>query len=360
VNKVGKDGMVTVDEGKGLETVVDYTEGLEFDRGWASPYFVTNEQRMEAVIHNPAILIVNAKLSLVNETLPLLEQVAKITKDIVLICIDISGDALTTLVANKKKGNINTVAVKAPGNGDDRINYLEDIATVVGGKVVDPTKSMDLTQPESYVGKAKKVVSGRDSTVIIEGEGAKKEIEERMSNLKAQISEETSQFEKEKKEERLAKLSTGVAVIRVGAKTELDMREKVERVKDAVGAATAARDEGVVAGGGTAFLRLKTALTGDTEGEKLLLDILEAPIRKLLANSGETSDKANSVIKVVEQADSNQGYNVNTGEIVDLDKSGIIDPKKVIRLAIENAIGVGTSILTTDCLISIRKKDVKN
>lgn len=356
--KVGKDGLVTVDEGKGIDTDVEYTRGLEFDRGYWSPYFITNDQRMEATINEPAILITNEKLSLIKEIVPVLEKMAEITKDIVIIG-EVSGDALTTMVTNKMKGNINAAAVRPPSTGDRRTALLEDIAVSVGGKLIDKSTPLDLNNMEDFVGRAKKMVVGRDNSVIIESGGDKEIIKERISSIRSLIKTEKSQFQKEILEERLAKLTTGVAVVKVGSKTELDMREKVERVKDAVGAATAARDEGVVAGGGTAFLLLKQVLDSSTDGQKLLSKVLESPIRKLMSNSGETTERADEVIKKVEERNSNFGYDVNSGEIVDLNKSGIIDPKKVVRLALENAISVATSILTTNALISIRRKDDK-
>lgn len=359
VKKVGEDGLVTVDEG-GTETEVEFTEGMEFKKGYASPYFITSPDRMEAVIHEPAIILVNKALTLNDEIISLLQNAVKYSKDIVLIAISIGGDALATMVANKMKGLINAVAVPAPGVGDNKQNYLDDIAIFTGGKVISNETAIDVAKDDSWLGKAKKVVSGREVTVIVGGKGKKKEIEDRIKMLKNQIKEEKSPFEKEKMEERLAHLSTGVGVIRVGAKTEIDMRERVERVKDAVGAATSAREEGIVVGGGSVYLQISKVLEGESEGEKLLKEVLEAPARKLMENCGETNEIINLNIKnIMEYEDyPEMGYDVNDGMVKDLVKAGVIDPTKVCRLALENAVAVGTSILTTECLIANELEDV--
>lgn len=355
IDQVGKDGLVTVDESVSGDTEVEFTEGMEFDKGMLSPYFVTNPSRLEAVIEKPLIALIAQKLSLNTEIVPLVEFMAKTSKDIVIIAEDVSGDALATMAANKMKGNINAIAVAAPGIGDNKNNYLEDIAVLTGGKVVFNHTELDFSSPNaSWLGKAERVVSSRETTVIIGGKGDKKEIDKHLANLRTLKDNEKSKFEKEKFEERLARASKGVGVIKVGAKTEIDMREKVERVKDAVGAASAARDEGVVSGGGTAFLLLSKALEGHTEGQKLLKEVLQAPTRRLMANSGEPTDEINRLVERILAAENpNFGYEVNSGEVKDLAEAGIIDPVKVVRLALENAIGVGTSILTTDALIGI-------
>jgi chaperonin GroEL len=363
IEKVGKDGLVTVDEGKGIKTEVEYTEGMEFNKGWASPYFITNEQRMEAVVENPVILLMDKKLSLSDESIPIYEAMAKVSKDWVIIAQEITGDALATLVGNKMKGNIKALAVSAPGNSGNRREYLDDIAVLTGAKVLEESSELDLSNVKSILGTAEKVVASRDTTVIIGGKGNKEELDKRVEALRAQKNAEKSEFEKEKLEERLAKLTTGVAVVRVGAKTEIDMREKVERVKDAVGAASAARDEGVVPGGGVVFLKMRKALDGNSEGEELMREVLESPIRKLLQNSGEEVAKIGELIKKIGEDKGDLGYEVEKGELVSMTKNGIIDPAKVVRLALENAIGVATSILTTDCLIAIRyefDKDTDN
>jgi chaperonin GroEL len=355
VTKMGEDGLVTVDEGETMETIVEYTKGMEIKRGYFSPYLITNEQRMEAVIINPVIAIINKKLTLANEMVPILSEMAKVSKDIVIIADDISGDALATMIQNKLKGNINAVGISAPTM--DREAELADIAVVVGGKVMSEKTGFDLNTLEQSLGHAKKFVAARDKSTIIDGAGTKEQIAERAKAIKAQMKHDHNKFEKEKYETRLARLTTGVAVIKVGAKTEIDMREKVERVKDAVGAAEAAREEGIIPGGGTAFIKLKAALKGTTAGEKLLLNVLDSPVRKLMQNAGESENKIKEVIDSIPDGPASLGYEINQGKIMDLKEKGVIDPTKVVRLALENAVGVGTSILTTDCLIGLVVKE---
>lgn len=351
VNKVGEDGLVTADESKGLDTYVEYTEGMEFDKGYVSPYFVTSPQRMEAVIEKPVIAIIDKKITLNNEIVPILEAMSKVSKDMVIIAEDITGDAIATIAANKMKGNINALAINAPGVGDNKTNYLGDIATLTGGKVLSDKTGMNPTN-DSW-GHADRVISSRETTVIIGGKGDKKVVEQRIADLRAQIDSEESKFEKEKTEERLARMSTGVAVIKVGAKTEIDMRERVERVKDAIGAAEAARDEGIVPGGGTVFMCLKRIL-GNSEAEELLKGVFEAPLRKLMANSGEDEKSIEGKVTLIGASDDpNFGYEVKEGHCTDLMEAGIIDPVKVVRLALENAVAVACSILTTDALIGL-------
>lgn len=359
VEKVGKDGLVTVDESSGFETEVEYTEGLEFEKGFLSPYFMTNPSRLEAVINNPIIAIVDRKLSLNTEIVPLLERMAKISKDIVIIADGVSGDALATIAANKMKGNINALAVEAPGIGDNKKNYMEDIAILTGGTVISDANNVDINANDSWVGKAKRIITGRESTVIIGGEGDKKVIEERIRAVRDQKTEEKSKFEKEKLEERLARMSTGVAVVHVAAKTEIEMREKIERVKDAIGAATSAREEGVVPGGGSIYIQLGKFLEGKNEGEKLLKEVLEHPARRLMLNSGENENTINSYVESIFASDPKEGlgYDVLAEKLGDLNAAGIIDPAKVVRLALENAISVGTSILTTDASIGLKVEE---
>lgn len=357
IAKVGEDGLVTVEEGQGLEHEVEYTKGLEIKHGWISPYFITNENRMEAVVEDPIVAIINKKLSLANEIVPILESMAKVSKDIFLLVADMSGDALATTINNKMKGNIHAVAVKMPGISD-KDYVMQDVAILTGGKVIDEKTPINMNDAAGWVGHCKRVVVGRDTSLIVEGAGDKKEVDARLQALRDLIETEKSVFEKEKLKERLAKLATGVGVIKVGAKTEIDMREKVERVKDAVGAAKAAREEGIVPGGGIIFLQIARVLKGNTEGEKLLQEVLETPIRKLIANAGESETKINEVVsKISKSTDGNEGYEVVSGEMCDLVEKGIIDPVKVVRLALENAVGVGTSILTTDCLIAMVTKE---
>ena len=355
IKHVGNDGLVTVEEASGLETSVEYTDGMEFKKGYLSSYFITNPNRMEAMIEDPVIALVNRKLSLINEIVPLLEALAKKSKDMVIIAQDVSGDALATLVHNKMKGGINAVAVAAPPIARDDTAFLEDIAVLTGGKLLTDDHPIDIDTDDTWIGRADKALVTRDTTVIIGGKGKPEDIKGRIEALRELKDKEKSPYQKEKLEERLAKMSTGVGVIKVGAKTELDMREKVERVKDAVGAATAAKEEGIVPGGGTAFLYLRQLLAGDSEGEKLLREVLESPARKLMLNSGEANDTINNYIKqIIASGATDLGYEVNSGKLTSLKEAGIIDPAKVIRLALENAIGVGTSILTTDCIIAMK------
>lgn len=351
VDKVGEDGLVTVEEGE-LETAVDYTEGMEFDRGYLHPHFVTNPNRMEAVLQNPVIALIDKKISLNPEIVPMLEAAAKITKEMLFIAGDLKGDALATMVANKMKGNITAVAVNPPKSGKEMKEYFNDLAVLTGGRVISEDTGVDIATDKDWLGRAKKVVVTRDSTVIIGGSGSQKALDQRVEAIKTQIKREKNKLERERLEERLARLSTGIGVIRVGAKTEVDMREKIERVKDAVGAATSARDEGVVAGGGTVFLQMSKVLGSRNEGEKLLKEVLETPVRKLMQNSGETSDTINDYVHQILASDDPIGYEVASGEVKDLFVAGIIDPAKVVRLALENAVAVATSILTTDAVIA--------
>lgn len=348
LKKVGKDGLVTVAEG-GTETEVEFTEGMEFKRGYISPYFVTNPQRMESVIENPKIVLINQDLSLNAEIVPILERIAQVSKDIVIIADSIKGDALATLATNKMKGNINACVVETPSDGKE--DYLEDIAVLTGAKVISPQSGVDIAE-DGWWGEAERVVANKGTTVIIGGKGDKKAMKTMIGALRDRIKTSTL-FEKEKLEARLARLSTGIGVIRVGAKTEIDMREKLERVKDAIGAAMAAREEGVIPGGGTIFLQLSKSLKGRTEGERLLREVLEAPARKLMANSGEPNNVINKYVHEILEKGSPIGYEVSSGNLENLEEKGIIDPCKVVRLALENALAVGCSILTTDTIIGI-------
>lgn len=350
MEKVGKDGLVVPEEGQSFETEVEYTEGMEFNRGYLSPYFVTNPLRMEAVVHNPAIIILKREISLPLEIGTILEAVAKKTKDMIVIAKDVKGDALVTMAVNKQKGNINTIAIQAPANDMD--NFLDDLAIVTGGKVI--SSESEATDDLKWLGSAEKVIADRDTTVIIKGGGEPKAVSERVKAIKAMIDREKSPFEKEKEEQRLARMTKGVAVIKVGAKTDIDMREKVERVKDAIGAATAAREEGIVAGGGTAFLRLLPVLKDidvSQDVKDLLESILRSPIYKILENCAEK--EPDKIVAEVMKKNGNYGYEVNSGKVIDLVENGIIDPSKVIRKALENAWAVGSSILTTEVCIAL-------
>ena len=357
LEKVGKDGVVTVEESKGLETNVEYKEGMEFDKGYISPYFITNPDRMEAEIEDPYILITDKKISALSDLLPLLENLVKVTKSLVIIADEVEGEALATLVVNKLRGTFNVLAAKAPGFGDRTKAMLEDIAILTSGTVIseDLGKKLESTALED-LGRAKKVVSDKENTLIV-ADGNKSAIVGRIAQIKKEIEATDSEFDKEKLEERLAKLAGGVAVINVGAATEIEMKEKVERVKDAVGATKAAIEEGIVPGGGIALIRCDKALeklmaVSSNEEEKLGIKIVREALYKptwyLAANAGA---KADAVVENVAKATGNHGFNALTGVFEDLVAAGIIDPVKVTRSALQNAASVGMMVLTTESLI---------
>ncbi|MBI2025947.1 MAG: chaperonin GroEL [Candidatus Levybacteria bacterium] len=361
LQRTGKDGVVSVEEGRGLTTEIEYKEGMEFDKGYASAYFVTNPDRMEAEIEDPYILITDKKISNLQELLPFLESLVKVSKNLVIIADDIEGEALATLVVNKLRGMINTLAIKAPGFGDRRKEMLEDIAILTGGTLIseDTGRKFDSVTIEDC-GRADKVWSDKENTRIIGGKGSKTVLSSRITQIKKAIEDSTSDFDKEKLQERLAKLSGGVAVINVGAATEVEMKEKKERVIDAVAATKAALEEGIVAGGGVVLLEaikvLDPKLFKDLEpdsdqvtGVNILKKALEAPTRTLAQNAGINGDV---VIDNIEKKQSGFGYNVLTNTYVDMIKTGIIDPAKVTRSAVENAVSVATMILTTESLVS--------
>jgi len=356
LDKVGKDGVVTVEESKSLETNVDYKEGMEFDRGFVSAYFVTDPAKMEATVENPTILITDKKISAIADLLPLLEKLVQTTKDLVIIADDVEGEALATLVVNKIRGTMNVLGIKAPGFGDRRKEMLEDIAVLTGGAMIseDTGIKFDSITPE-MLGKADRVTADKDNTIIVGGKGAKNKIEARITQIKTQIEKTTSDFDREKLEERLAKLSGGVAVVNVGAATEVELKEKKERVTDAVQATKAAIEEGFVVGGEVALLRATKALdeldaAGDEAvGIKILKEALPGPIKRLAANAGADSGW---VVKEVEKATGNHGFNALTGQFEDLVAAGVIDPVKVTRTALQNAASVAAMILTTEALVT--------
>ena len=358
MEKVGKDGVITVEEAKSMTTSLDVVEGMQFDRGYISPYFVTNAERMECSVEEPLILINEKKISSMKDLLPILEQVAKMGKPLVIIAEEVEGEALATLVVNKLRGTLNVAAVKAPGFGDRRKAMLEDIAILTGGQVISEDLGIKLENVKlTDLGRAKRVTIDKDNSTIVEGYGDPKKIEARVKQIKAQIEETTSDYDREKLQERLAKIVGGVAVINVGAATETEMKEKKARVEDALHATKAAVEEGIVPGGGTAYLRCIKALDGikDVPAEqKVGLDIirraLEEPIRQIVNNAG---GEASVVVgKVREDKNVNAGYNAATEEYVDMIKAGIIDPTKVSRTALQNAASVAALMLTTGLCFS--------
>jgi chaperonin GroEL len=357
MDKVGKDGVITVEEGKSLETVLDFVEGMQFDRGFLSPYFVTDTDRMVAELEDPFVLLYDKKLTNLREILPLLEQVAKSGRPMLIVAEDIEGEALATLVFNKIRGILNIVAVKAPGFGDRRKAMLEDIAILTGGQVISEELGMKLENVTiDALGSTKKVVVDKDNTTIVEGAGTEDSIKARINQIKKQIEDTTSDYDREKLQERLAKLSGGVAVIRVGAATETELKEKKARVEDAMHATKAAVEEGIVPGGGIALLKsidsLKNLkLEGDMQfGVNILLKALESPLRQIAANAG--SEGATIVEKVKASENKNFGFDALTETYVDMITAGIIDPTKVVRTALQNAASVAGLLLTTEGIVS--------
>ena len=357
MDKVGKDGVITVEEARTLETELEVVEGMQFDRGYLSPYFVSDAERMEVVFENPIILIHEKKISSMKDLLPLLEQVARLNRPLLIVAEDVDGEALATLVVNKLRGTLQTAAVKAPGFGDRRKAMLEDIAVLTGGKAITEDLGLKLENIRvEDLGKAKKITIDKDNTTIIEGEGTRAAIEGRVKQIRTQIEETTSDYDREKLQERLAKLVGGVAVIKVGAATETEMKEKKARVEDAMHATKAAVEEGIVAGGGVALLRSQTvveamSLDGDEQiGVNILRRALEEPMRWIAKNAGH--EGAIVVQKVREQKDAADGFNAQTDTYEDLIAAGVIDPTKVVRAALQNASSIASLLLTTEALIS--------
>jgi chaperonin GroEL len=357
MDKVGKDGTITVEEAKSIETTLDVVEGMQFDKGYLSPYFVTNAETMEAKLEDAYVLNYEKKISSLKDLLPILEKVAKTSKPLLIISEEVEGEALATLVVNKLRGTINVCAVKAPGFGDRRKSMMEDIAVLTGGKCITEDLGIKL---ESIgledLGRAKSIVVDKENTTIVEGYGKSSEIQGRVNQIRRQIEETTSDYDKEKLQERLAKLAGGVAVINVGAQTETEMKEKKARVEDALHATRAAVEEGIVAGGGVALIRCISAIEavkGDNDDEKIGVDIIkravEGPLRSLAANAGV---EGSLIVQEVKKRKGNEGYNVATGEYEDLVKAGVVDPKKVTRSALQNAASIAGLLLTTECLIT--------
>jgi chaperonin GroEL len=356
MDKVGKDGTITVEEAKGIETTLDVVEGMQFDKGYLSPYFVTNAESMEAFLENAYILINEKKISSLKDMLPLLEKVAKSGRPLLIIAEDVEGEALATLVVNKLRGILNIAAVKAPGFGDRRKAMLEDIAILTGGRVITEDLGIKLESVElSDLGEAKRLTIAKESTVIVEGGGTSEAITGRVNQIRRQIEETTSDYDREKLQERLAKLAGGVAVINVGAATETEMKEKKARVEDALHATRAAVEEGIVAGGGTALIRAQAALgdlglVGDEKtGAGIVARAVEAPLRQLVSNAGR---EGALVVERVKQGKGGDGYNVATDKFEDLIASGVVDPTKVTRSALQNAASIAGLLLTTEALIT--------
>ncbi len=360
MQKVGNEGVITVEEAKGIQTELDVVEGMEFDRGYVSPYFVTNAEKMIAELENPYILIHEKKLSGLQPMLPLLEAVVQSGKPLLIIAEDVEGEALATLVVNKLRGGLKVAAVKAPGFGDRRKAMLEDIAILTGGQVISEDLGIKLENVTlNMLGKAKKVVIEKESTLIVEGAGKKADIQGRCNQIKAQIEETTSDYDREKLQERLAKLAGGVAVIRVGGSTEVEVKERKDRVDDALHATRAAVEEGIVPGGGTALARASQILSKvkvDNDDQRYGIEIVRkaitAPLRQISANAGE--DGAVILGKVLDNDDYNFGFDAQTGEFKDLVKAGIIDPTKVVRTALQDAASVASLLITTEAMVAER------
>jgi len=367
MDKVGNDGVITVEEGKGFELELTYKEGMQFDKGYASPYFVTNAEKMEAVIEDPYILVTDNKIANLQELLPMLESFVRVSKNLVLISEDVDGEALATLIVNKLRGTFNVLAIKAPGFGDRRKAMLQDIAVLTGATYVSEEigRKLDSVTIED-LGRADRVISDKDSTTLVGGKGDKKALEDRINLIKGEMENTTSDYDKEKLQERVAKLTGGVAVISVGAATEGEMKEKKLRVDDAVNATKAAVEEGIVPGGGVAFLRAKEAvesmnLEGDeATGAKILIDALEKPTRTIVENAGLDAGRILGELyrQTTEKNNKNFGYNVISMQYVDMIQDGITDPTKVAKSALQNAVSVATLIMTTECLVTeAPKKD---
>lgn len=360
--KVGKEGVITVEEAKGIDTTVDVVEGMQFDRGYQSPYFVTNPDKMVAELDNPYILLVEKKISSMKELLPVLEPVAQQGKALLIISEEVEGEALATLVVNKLRGSLKIVAVKAPGFGDRRKAMLEDIAILTGGQVISEERGFTMENASiELLGRAEKVVIDKDNTTIVNGAGDEAQIKARVNQIKAQMETTTSDYDREKLQERLAKLAGGVAVLYVGAASEVEMKEKKDRVDDALHATRAAVEEGIIAGGGVALVRAIASLenlTGtnldENTGIKIVKRAIEEPLRQIVANAG--GEGSVIVAKVAEGKD-DFGYNAKTDEFVNMLEAGIIDPTKVTRVALENAASVAGMLLTTECVITEIKKD---
>jgi chaperonin GroEL len=362
--KVGKEGVITVEEGSGLENELDVVEGMQFDRGYLSPYFINNQQNMSAELDNPYILLCDKKISNIREMLPVLESVAKAGRPLLIIAEDVEGEALATLVVNTIRGIVKVAAAKAPGFGDRRKQMLQDIAVLTGGNVISEEIGLTLEKASiDDLGSAKRVVVAKENTTIIDGDGQKKDIEDRIKQIRVQIDEATSDYDKEKLQERVAKLAGGVAVIKVGAATEMEMKEKKARVEDALHATRAAVEEGIVPGGGVALVRAQKAITslkGDNHDQDVGIGIarraMEEPLRQIVANCGA---EPSVVLNKVVEGKGNYGYNAATGEFGDMVEMGILDPTKVTRTALQNAASVSGLMITTEAMVAEMPKEEK-
>jgi chaperonin GroEL len=362
LDRVGKEGVITVEDGKSLDDELDVVEGLQFDRGYLSPYFINDQDKQVAVLDNPFVLLHDKKVSNIRDLLPILEQVAKAGRPLLIIAEDVEGEALATLVVNNIRGILKTVAVKAPGFGDRRKALLEDIAILTGGQVIAEETGLTLDKATlAELGQAKRIEVGKENTTVIDGAGDSKNIEARVKQIRVQIEEATSDYDREKLQERVAKLAGGVAVIKVGGATEIEVKEKKDRVDDALHATRAAVEEGIVPGGGVALIRVKQAISGlrgvnadQDAGIKIVLRALEEPLRQIVTNAGE---EASVVVAKVAEGTGNFGYNAQTGEYGDLVESGVLDPTKVTRTALQNAASVAGLLLTTDATVHEAPKD---
>ncbi|HQI89918.1 MAG TPA: chaperonin GroEL, partial [Tenuifilum sp.] len=353
---------ITVEEAKGIETTVEVVEGMQFDRGYISPYFITDPEKMEAVLENPLILITDRKVSTMKDLLPILEPVAQNGRSLLIIAEDVEGEALATLVVNKLRGSLKIVAVKAPGFGDRRKEMLEDIAILTGGVVISEEKGLRLDSAKmDMLGRAEKVTIDKENTTIVNGGGKKEAIDKRVAQIRTQIENTTSDYDREKLQERLAKLAGGVAVLYVGAATETEMKEKKDRVDDALSATRAAVEEGIVPGGGVAYIRAIEALENlkgvnedETTGIQIVKRAIEEPLRQIVANAGL---EGSVIVQKVKEGKADFGYNAQTNNFENLFQSGVIDPTKVTRVALENAASIAGLILTTECVITEKKED---
>jgi len=363
MDKVGKEGVITVEDGKSLNNELDVVEGMQFDRGYLSPYFINNPEKQSAILENPFVLLYDKKISNIRDLLPTLEQVAKAGRPLLIIAEEVEGEALATLVVNTLRGILKVVAVKAPGFGDRRKAMLEDIAILTGGKVIAEELGLTLEKVTlADLGQAKRIEVGKENTTIIDGAGAAADIESRVKQVRVQIEEATSDYDREKLQERVAKLAGGVAVIKVGAATEVEMKEKKARVEDALHATRAAVEEGVVAGGGVALLRARQSLGNSVKGDnhdqeagiKLVLKAIESPLREIVANAG---DEPSVVVNAVLGGKGNYGFNAQNGQYGDMIEMGILDPTKVTRTALQNAASVASLMLTTEAMVAESPKD---